>query len=105
MVLLLVLETGNGGLVHIRPPDVALIDYNLTGNGAHGTFSAMLLAVDRSSSPLAPKNARDRQKHHTYSRLPEIVNTSVRRPPFTILRLFTITDGPQTQAGQLLALQ
>ncbi len=65
MVLLLVLETGNEGLVHIRPPDIALIDYNLTGDGAHGTFSAMLLAVDKSSSPLAHKNARHRQKHHT----------------------------------------
>ena len=28
-----------------------------------------------------------------------------RGPLFTILRLFTITDGQQTQAGQLLALQ
>jgi hypothetical protein len=40
-----------------------------------------------------------------YSRVPEIVNAFVRRPWFTILRLFTIMDGQQTQAGQLLVLQ
>ena len=39
-----------------------------------------------------------------YSRLPEMVNNFVRRPLFTILRLFTITDAQQTQARQLLEL-